>query len=889
METKRRYIVARADGRRQRHLRRRLRSIFARVAVVTALLVPMQVNGIVSRTITIDGATDDWAIVLSDPANSVADVPGDGSLGLNRDLTLGAATWDTSNLYFMFRRASSSGGASYRFQAYVDVNGDGLMSSVDRVVYSDFGGAGGSGTARCVTYTPANAAGDPLGNDQGFLPGTLGNSAVSGSSAATWADSTNIVAETRVNWAGLGVPEGSPVRIKFACGQTNGNMVDTSNQLWLVRRAIELDGPQNTAADAGSVTTIPHVLTNSGNNTETIALGVSTDSGWSSRVKDASENTTAAVTLGPQKSVSVYLEATVPSGTPDGTSGSFTLNAACVADGSVRALVTDRVYVGPLLVVPDNSGYMAPGSTVTYLTNVRNNSSMVRSVEVTAASSRGWDAQVYEIDGVTPVSSLTLNPYATVPLVLKVKVPPGTSTGIQDTTMVHARLSSDPTVYGDSHNLTEVRPALEVTPNFSQYAGEGGYAFMKHTVRNSWPTTRTVSLSAASVRGWPLVIYDSGGVNTTTTVTLGPNGAKRDVIVREAVPAGTAAGTVDTVTVTATAAPHSATATDKVTVTRLATYDSGGFSVPKDTFVLGQNVYARAMGFNSGQTFTFRWTDASSTVVSTQVRTADAQGTESSFITIGANAPVGIWRVDILVNGVVTESTTFKVDFDAMIWDLTATDAPSSQTTSTITGKVRNKGAAAITNTTIDYTVWWDTNANAVFDAGDLYVTPSSTTTTYTGGAVPVTRSRTGLTAPPNTTVADTWYLSNAQFDRGGTYHVSMTWRLPSGFVIDARGTTFYSSMSLINMTVAAAVDFGSVVPSYAETVPLSVVINSPKTYDLTTTYVNASALGITTTLGSRYAEPSGLHNYTDNLSILVPWAASGPKTAQVVYTVVLR
>jgi hypothetical protein len=844
-------------------------------------------------TITIDGSFADWqAAVLGDPDNVISDPVGDNVQSpvgnYDRDLEQVAATWDDNYLYLYFQRASIAANASLSFVTYVDLNADGRMQSSDRIVEFPFGGQGTPATANWYAYVPVDTAnGDLLTGDNFAMPGGADNKIKGTIPAPSHArDSANIVCEARVSWSTIASGTPLPVMLKFGCGAGINQVGDNTNVLHLLRRGVTLTPDRDAAGTAGMEVAVPHTITNTGNAYDTFSL-TATPTAWSphfSASQSGSDITTIGLAAG--ASSTIYMHATPPVDTPDGTRKTYSVRASCTTSSTVRAEVTDEIYVGALLVIPDNQGYMAPGETITYQTNVRNNASVAETVSIAAQGDLGWAAHVF--DGATEVTQAVIPAQTTLPLTLQVSVPSTAAVGTQEQTHLRATLASSPAVFAESSNLTNARPAIEVTPDRDTYGGDGTSVYLRHTVRNSWPDTRTVSLAADTASSWTTQTLVADGSSSVTTLQLGPNGGTAEFLVRVGIPAGTAAGHVETATIGVAAGTHSDSAQDLIRVTRLATYDSAGFTNPCTQFKLGSTVYGRAMGITPGTTVNFSWRKAGGSVVASETRTANAQGTAwSSYAPTGVGA-IGDWELESVVGSVVT-TASFTVSYDVSILDRWATDVTTVGGNSDIGIRLHKGGTTDLPPSRVDYLVWWDSDANGAFGVGDLYIDAASETVTFTGGPAPVTSQGIVPTMTPGTDYVDSWLLNNGAFTRGGTWQVAMSWKT-GDIALGSTTDSFYSAMSAFNMTISAGtVGFGSVSPEDTGAVPITLTIHSTRTYSLSTSYVNAPALGLSTTLGPQPNVPPGNYTYNDNLSVNIPWGQDGLVTSQVVYTAVVQ
>src|SRR5688572_28933214 len=86
-------------------------ALAAAVAACLALVVVQRIEGLVRHSILVDGNVADWADVLTDPENVVADAgsfsdPPDPDFPgtADRDLRGAAFTYDTTFLYLFLRR-----------------------------------------------------------------------------------------------------------------------------------------------------------------------------------------------------------------------------------------------------------------------------------------------------------------------------------------------------------------------------------------------------------------------------------------------------------------------------------------------------------------------------------------------------------------------------------------------------------------------------------------------------------------------------------------------------------------------------------------------------------------------------------------------------------------
>jgi len=445
---------------------------------------------------------------------------------------------------------------------------------------------------------------------------------------------------------------------------------------------------------------------------------------------------------------------------------------------------------------------MAPGQYVDYTFTVQNNMPGTEVYDLTTSSTLGFPADIYDQYG-NPLSSVSLGAGASTTVVVRVTVPAGATLGTQDVMRLTATSHDDPYLYSSATGTTTVASGIAIDPNNTGYGGAGAWMQYTHTITNSWPSDRTVALSALSSQGWLVKIYDSGGVTEVTSINVGPNGDTEDVIVRVYVPPGVAEGTIDVTTITASA-PGSPpdTATDTTTVRRLLTYADAGFINDEDQFLIGDTVFARATGLTPKSDVYYVWIDANGTVVRTSATLkVDTQGMVFDDYPTLETDPTGSWTVQLYTSGgTLLESYPFTVGFDAEISALSATNAPQVNTPVTVSSSVTNDNSVTITNSQATYLIWWDSNGNGTFNAGDLYIDAAGTPRTWDGTtAIAYTYTNTDIADVPGggTVTCPSWQVSNINFPNQGTYNVTMTWTESDGTYIDDLTTQFYSVPTL--------------------------------------------------------------------------------------------
>jgi len=796
--------------------RRTLLALLAAAVLLSGPFVTPRSYALTSAPIEIDGTMSDWDGVLLDPANAVADTimpadpdnPGQG----DRDIDTAAATWDDDNLNLYWRRTTAGTRAVTLF-AYVDLNGDGLMRSSDIVVILGFGSSGyqsNPNASNVVYYQPVNPAGDPMLGDGHTMPGEArpDRFRVIGAQYLGARDASGLQFEGSVAWSPLGVVAGSPIRIQFAAAngaQSPGHIQDNAGPaggLSFIRPDVAITPTdQAVGAAAGATLAHPCTVTNTGNVVQTYALATHSSAGWTSAVLLGGVPVTS-VTLAPGASANVQVRVVVPSGAVQGAVDTTVLTATSTTHPAATAKATARTTVGAITVTPDRSASIHPGGTVSYRHTVSNNSNSDATFALTAASSLGWSAQLFAANGVTPIDSLALAAGTSAGIVVAVTVPSGAALGTQDVTIVRARLAGDPTTFGAARDTTTVRRELTIAPNRQSVGGPGTSVHYPHRVTNNSAEARTINLSALSSLGWAVGIYAADGVTPITSVTIAPYGGAADIYVSVRVPTGANSTHTDITTVTATYGPVSAVATATTSVRTLATYDGPGYANVSTSFTPGETVYARGMGLTSHSQVRFRWIDANGTLVHTSAPVGvDSLRLASNFYPLPPGAALGQWTL-VLVNasnGAEISRTHFGVRPNAKITALSAGDAPGLGDVVNISSRVANSGVQAITSSTMTYVIWWDTDGDGVFGAGDLYIDSNGKSQVYDGVSAISTRVTSGIHVPAGGTWSEPSPIAvpNTRFPNQGTYRVTATWRTSSGALIDSAVIEFYSIPAL--------------------------------------------------------------------------------------------
>lgn len=792
-------------------------------AVMMVSLLALTVFSMTRTSITIDGNFSDWQAVLSDPDNVINDTVGTadpdyydttsspGSFTDDRDLVRFVFTWDSTSLSFYFRR-SVYANRSVNYLVYIDTNNDGTLTASDYIAVYKFNGVdyqpAGSGLFR---YVPASPSGDPVTGNGQDEPGSCGSQIADASLSGAGGGDGNLEYETRIAWSSLVLSPGTPLRYhaSTALGTNLPSQIqDNANAVSTLFAGVSVEPDNVGSAPQGTVKSYLHTVQNTGNSTDTINLTASSSQGWTVGIYDVTGNTTiTSVSLAPSASTTITVKITIPGGVPSGTTDVTTVRGTSSVNSNKSDTATDTTTIGSTTVTPDNTGSMTTGTAISYRHTVANNTSTTDTVNLSAVSSQGWNVVFRNAADSTTITLVAVGPNSSVNIIARITVPATATAGSQDVTTVRGTSSNNPSNYDEARDTTTVKQRVLIDPDNEGATGAGTTIAYSHTVTNSWNTTDTIRLTATSSLSWTVRIYDSGGINETSSVTLGPNGAFADIIVRITVPSGTGINTVDVTTITATSVSNPSyfdTATDRTTVRALVTYRDPGRTSPSIFFRLGDAIYARGTNLSGISEVRFRWLDGNNVQVRLSAPVlVDASGKAEDQYTSSGTETVGNWTLILLnaANDQEITRTTFTVSYKAQVTSLTATDAPNLNTTITVSSAVRNDSEQTITASKINYVIWWDENGSNTFDSGDKYIGSDGLSYTWNGTSTVSTHETTGIAVNPRggtwSESGAGWNISNRNFPYRGTYRVTATWRSSTGLYIDEKTTTFYSVPAL--------------------------------------------------------------------------------------------
>lgn len=570
------------------------------------------------RPVVIDGAMADWAEVLLDGPQTVADrslAQGDPDAPAQsqRDLRGVAVTWSDTDLFLL---ASRTGAGTNSFNAifYVDVGHDGLLDAADRIVFFRFTGSTFNGYD-VFAYDDGGSP-DPLLGDGITPPGTQGASlATAGGQGA--AEATGIRFELSMPWAHLGVPPGTPLLIHPSLSANQNlpsGVMDNADPLDTHLTGVQLTGGGERATGAGGEAFFPHRVTNRGTASDMFDLSPRAQRGFPvalltdpdgdgdpsdgvllaedvngdgdftdlvdtppSAGADANSNGVPdGGALLPDASLSVVLRVRVPVTQQDGDDEVVLLTATSDYRPSDRAQVTDTVRVARLAVVPGRSALVLAGTTTWLAHSACNGSGADLAVELQASAPLGWTTSFSsdpngdgdpddggplpdaDADGAPELGAVPAG--TCTPFVVLVDVPAGVPAGTVEAVDVTATGGALVAAAGDTIEVAAT--PVVVRPDRSRRSQRGRTLYLAHEVVNASGGPELVDLGITSTLGSTVDVVDDpdgdGLPEDSSVVTqvgpLGPHGAAASLLARIRVPATAAHGDVDSVTTEALAA-----------------------------------------------------------------------------------------------------------------------------------------------------------------------------------------------------------------------------------------------------------------------------------------------------------------------------------------------
>lgn len=495
---------------------------------------------------------------------------------------------------------------------------------------------------------------------------------------------------------------------------------------------------------------------------------------------------------------------------PHAASSSPVVDDRTLADadssGSVTATDAQAAEGVTVTVTPDETRSVAPGCSISYQFGITNETTSAGLFDLSASGTAGFETSVCDLQG-GAIASATLGAGETTQVVVTMSVPDTATVGTVDVLTLAATLNTSPNVTAQASAVTEVRDGLTLTPDHIGTASPNSETTYAHTLVNSWPTTRTVSLSYTDSHDWPVTFYAPDGVTVITSATVGPFGGHQEVLARVTVAGDASRGTTDTATIVAADDSVTVTATDTTFVRILDTYAGASDATPCSAFRLGDVVFARGAGLTPGSVVCFAWKDASGRVMQTSATsTVDASGTAADQYASQMTDPVGNWTVELREDsneGPLIDVCDFDLTFKGEIVSLSANDGRNPGAVIAVASAVENETSQEITGSTLSYLMWWDTNGDGAFDAGDTYIDASGTPQPYSVSASTHVSAIDSVPASGSTPASGTWIepipwtITNTEFPNQGTYNVTAVWRSDTGAIIDMKTAQFFAIPTL--------------------------------------------------------------------------------------------
>ena len=308
--------------------------------------------------------------------------------------------------------------------------------------------------------------------------------------------------------------------------------------------------------------TYSHVVTNSGDITETFSLDTVSSSGWTTAVSPTN------LLLNPLESVPVTVTVTIPPSASNGETDVVTVTVRSDTDADQFDTALDATTVGQTFGVqikPDNADTVDAGTVVTYSHIVTNTGNGSDTFAISASSSNGWTTNV--------PNNITLASGISETIVVSLTVPSGAA-GLSDAMIVTATSTTDGSAVDTATDTTTVNGSaatlgVDISSNGSESSDVGTIVNYTFTIENTGSGTDDFTITAVSNQGWTVLL-------SSEQITLN-SGETTNISLRVSVPGSATGGTVDTTTVTVrsdtdTAVFDQATATTTVNQSEMLVY-----------------------------------------------------------------------------------------------------------------------------------------------------------------------------------------------------------------------------------------------------------------------------------------------------------------------------
>ncbi len=362
-----------------------------------------------------------------------------------------------------FHPASSLGA---NLPAQVQDNGNAASNILVGVqVFPDNVGSAPSNSVKTYTHQVQNTGNttDTIDltatSSQGWQVGIYDASGETSLTSITLAPGESITITVKITIP-QGVPNGTTdVTTVRGSSQADPTKSDTALNTTVVG-AVAITPDNFGSMTTGTAISYSHLVTNNTDVTDTINLSAVSSQGWNVVFKDASgETTITSVTVGPNSSVNIVAQITVPTTATIGSQDITTIRATSSSNPSNYDEAVDTTIVKKrVLIDPDNEGATGARTFIYYYHTVINSWNATDTIDLTATSSQGWQVRIYDSTGVNPVSSVALGPNGdSTEVVVRITVPSGVSQGTIDVTTVTARSSSSPSYYDLAVDRTIIR------------------------------------------------------------------------------------------------------------------------------------------------------------------------------------------------------------------------------------------------------------------------------------------------------------------------------------------------------------------------------------------------------------------------------------------------
>lgn len=801
-------------------------------ALFSAALATLAVFAFVEGSITINGQFSDWAAVLADPQNTVSD----GALGAgdldnpgqtSSDLRNFALTWDATNLYFYFKRGTTSN-SGISCLVYLDADHDGLMEAGDLLLFYSFNNSGFQGFA-LYHYVPSVPSGDPLGGDGQTPPGSVGALLSTSGSGAMGA--AGVRYETSVPWSVLtpyGVTAGSPMYAHPALTlgsnlptqvQDNGDILDT------LINSISIASDSEATVKPGDTAVFSHVVTNNGNASTVVELSAVSINGWSVSFWDSTGTTPLTDTNGngsvdtgaiaPGATLRIKVKVEIPASTPTQTNDEVTITASSASNSSITDNVLDRIYAGFVVSFKkDQEKTVSPGVTVPYYRQViLNLTDSAITIDVSAVSDHGWSVEVREDTNCDdspdtgPITQVNVAAGASTCLITYVSVPGSAAWGTTDVTTTTATFGS-PTIEIPVYSTTHVDDIFTLEPDLDGSQGAGETILYEHTISNNQGVADVFDIAASSSEGWQVALLKSDGVTPLTdsdgdsipdSGSIAPYGGTFTFKVRITIPLSATFNTIDYTTVAAASSltpTESRSALDTTTVKVLVTFADAANAVSSSIFPPCATIYEKAFGLSNG-TYRFMVYDSLGNLktLNPALLSPDQSGQVDDSYQMQSGDPLGTWTVKLQKKsgGSFVDMVNYVATVD-VVNDGSIT-VSTGRPTYNLTGETLAVQSQAVNPNAVDmsgslsYVVFIDADGNDAPDTGETYLQSNGTTGPWSVG------DSTHLVSPfdveASSSSTDGWQVSVADFVTSGTWKVRVDWSNGCGSPVASSVTTF--------------------------------------------------------------------------------------------------